>query len=62
MPLQAGKRFHSVLSLGPLALEVFLRGRMHPSLDDGNSVQRQIELPVAAAVQSPAIGLTVIPE
>jgi len=57
VPLQASERFQPVLSLGPLAFEVLLRRRVQAPLNDGNPVQSEVELAVAAAIQSPPVRL-----
>ena len=52
---EAAKGVHSALTLSLFAREVAAGGRVQASLVDGQAVQREVELAVAAAVQAEAV-------
>jgi hypothetical protein len=52
MALEASKRLHPGLALGLFALEISGRDRGQPRLVDGQPVQREVQLTVAAPVQA----------
>jgi hypothetical protein len=55
MALEASKRLHPGLALGLFALEISGRDRGQPRLVDGQPVQREVQLTVAAPVQAIAV-------
>src|SRR4051812_17614404 len=55
LSLEAAQRLASGLALAQLALDIGLRGRVIAALRDRNSMERRVQLPVAAAVEPVAL-------
>jgi hypothetical protein len=53
---EAAQGVHAALALGLFAREVVAGGRVQASLVDGRAVQCEVELAIATAVQTKAVG------
>jgi hypothetical protein len=57
LALKAAHRFPPALAIGPLALQVVLRAGVATALHEGHRVQRQVELAIAAAIETMTLHL-----